>query len=199
MPDYSQGLIYKLICKDKTVTENYVGSTCGFTDRYDNHKSVCNNPNSTDYNSKKYKFIRETGGWSNWEMVELHKFPCNTLDELRQEERSMYHIVGGHLNTHEPGRNDKEYYKDNKEKITIKHQKYYKDNKEKIKQKQQEYHNENRDAILIKMAKYREENKETLYAKAKVKITCECGSVFSKCKKTRHEKSKKHKSYLLTV
>lgn len=43
--------------------------------------------------------------------------------------------------------------------------------------------------------KYRDENKQKISEKNKQKYTCECGSVFRKSDKSRHEKSKKHQKY----
>ena len=54
--DYSNAVIYKLSCKDKSITEIYIGSTTNFTKRKYEHKKICNNPNNQKYNNQKYKF-----------------------------------------------------------------------------------------------------------------------------------------------
>jgi len=38
--DYSKGLIYKLVCRDVTVKDAYVGSTTNFDQRKGGHKTV---------------------------------------------------------------------------------------------------------------------------------------------------------------
>ena len=44
--DYSNAVIYKLSCKDKSITEIYIGSTTHFTNRKNQHKTSCNNSNN---------------------------------------------------------------------------------------------------------------------------------------------------------
>ena len=84
MPDYSKGYIYKIVCKDISVREIYIGSSTDYG-RKDKHKSACKKENEKN-NQKLYKFIRAHGGWDNWKMVELYKYPCNSKPELEQEE-----------------------------------------------------------------------------------------------------------------
>jgi len=60
---YQNGLIYKLYCKDKAITDIYVGSTTTFYARRRKHKS-----NTKTKTQKVYSFIREHGGWDNWIM-----------------------------------------------------------------------------------------------------------------------------------
>ena len=64
--------IYKLIKKDATNDDMvYIGSTNNITIRFQGHKDKCNNPKSTKYNTKVYKYIRENGGINEWELVIL--------------------------------------------------------------------------------------------------------------------------------
>ena len=52
------------------------------------------------------------------------------------------------------------------------------------------------------MKEYIEDNKEKIkeYSeKNKVKITCICGSCFRKVDKNRHERTKKHQSFLKSI
>lgn len=87
--DYSNAVIYKLSCKNKNITEIYIGSTTNFIKRKNKHKSSCNNSNIKEYNNQKYIFIRENGGWLNWEMIEIEKFPCKTSRELEKKEEEI--------------------------------------------------------------------------------------------------------------
>ena len=57
------GYIYKLVCNDVEIKERYVGSTTNMKVRKNQHKSVCNNPNSEKYNIYLYQFIRENGNF----------------------------------------------------------------------------------------------------------------------------------------
>ena len=114
---YQNGSIYKLCCKDSTITDCYVGSTCAFRNRKYNHKTCCNNEKTKGYNFNVYKFIRENGGWENWQMIELLKYPCETKRELELKEREYLELLGGTLNKQTPTRSSKEYYEANKEEL----------------------------------------------------------------------------------
>ena len=71
MPDYSKSIIYKLCCKDPSITDIYIGSTTNFIERKCSHKNCCINKKSKKYNMNVYKFIREHGDWDNWDMVQI--------------------------------------------------------------------------------------------------------------------------------
>jgi hypothetical protein len=153
--NYNNTLIYKLVCNDLTVTDVYVGHTTDFVVRKYRHKSFCNNINSKSYNFKVYKMIRENGGWENWTMVEVEKYPCNDSNEARARERHWYEILNANMNSCVPGRSNKDSvkaYKDaNKEKIKQYKKAWndanYEQNKEKLKKNSKEYYNDKKDAI----------------------------------------------------
>tara|TARA_R110000772_G_scaffold783_2_gene2689 strand:+ start:110 stop:568 length:459 start_codon:yes stop_codon:yes gene_type:complete len=69
------GAIYKFVCRDKSVKEFYIGSTKNLQRRILNHKTSCHNINSKEYNYKVYQFIRDNGGWENWQIVVIRKLP----------------------------------------------------------------------------------------------------------------------------
>ena len=71
--DYSQNVIYKIVCNDLNVKDCYVGHTIQFRERKASHKSKCNNEKNKLYNLNIYQIIRENGGWSNWSMIEIEK------------------------------------------------------------------------------------------------------------------------------
>jgi predicted GIY-YIG superfamily endonuclease len=84
--DYSKTVIYKIVCNDENVNYIYVGSTTNFTKRKCDHKNRCNNINGKEYNHKKYVHIRENGGWENFKMIEVEKYPCNDKREAEARE-----------------------------------------------------------------------------------------------------------------
>ena len=174
MNRYQNGLIYKLVCNDTSVTDCYIGSCCNFNRRKAAHKSCCNNEKSKEYNLKRYKFIREHGSWSNWSMIQIKSFPCDNKRELEAEERLQLEINGGSLNSYIPTRTKKQYHQDNKEHIEEWQKEYYQKNKEKIADYKEEYYQKNKE-------------------KKAEKITCECGSIVSNSNLKRHQQSKKHK------
>ena len=138
--DFSRGLIYKLCCNDTNVKEIYVGSTTNFTKRKDCHKSDCNNINSKNYNCYVYQFIRENGGWENWSMIMVEKYPCNDVLELKQRERHWIEELKAELNKVIPTRTPKEWREAN----TVKYKRYQ---KEYHKEYQKTYYKANHERI----------------------------------------------------
>ena len=175
--DYSKTVIYKICCKDINITDFYVGHTTELTKRKYQHKTNCNNENFKAYNIYLYRFIRENGGWDNWEVVKIEDYICNSFNDALKRERFWIEELKATLNRTIPTRTDAEYYQDNKEKILIKRAIYREQNKEKLK----EYFIEQNKA-------YREKNRD----KINVKIECECGCLVSKSNIARHKKSKNH-------
>ena len=58
--NYSNTVIYKIVCKDLNIKDLYVGSTTDFIRRKSMHKFNCNK-NACNY--KIYEIIRKNGGW----------------------------------------------------------------------------------------------------------------------------------------
>jgi hypothetical protein len=123
-----KGYIYKLCCKDLTITDIYIGSTRNFTRRKARHKSCCNNENIKEYNSNVYQFIRANNGWNNWDMVLVEKGEFEETIDLHKRERYWIETLGANLNTSIPTRTQKELYQIQKEDK----KKYYLDNRERI-------------------------------------------------------------------
>jgi hypothetical protein len=115
--DYSKTLIYKIVCNDSSIKECYVGHTINFTRRKQAHKGHCNNEKGEYYNYKVYKTIRENGGWGNYSMIEIEKYPCKDINEACRKEREWFERLNSCLNTCYPNRSVQEYYKDHREEI----------------------------------------------------------------------------------
>lgn len=97
--DYSKALIYKITCLDPKIKDIYVGSTTSFRHRKSCHKIGCENPNNNHYNLYKSQFIREHGGWDNWEMILVEEYPTTSLRELQKREEELRKELGATLNT----------------------------------------------------------------------------------------------------
>jgi hypothetical protein len=164
--DYSKTIIYKLCCNDINITDIYIGHTTNFKIRKANHKTSYNNEKD---NRIVYKFIKNNGGWSNWSMIMIEEYPCNSLLEALKQERYWIEKFKATLNMTIPSRTFKEYKQDNRENILIDHKKYYENNKQKIKD---------------------------MY---KTKIICVCGCSIRQYDKKRHETTKKHINFMLTT
>jgi len=111
MPDFSKTIIYKIVHKDDPDNyECYVGYSTYFSNRKSCHKVACNNSNSSKYNMNLYQYIRENGGWDNFIMLEIEKYPCNDDKEARSKERVWFDKIKPKLNFETPNRNKKEYH-----------------------------------------------------------------------------------------
>jgi len=163
MVNYNKSIIYKLCCKNPEIKEIYIGSTINFTRRKCNHKFSCNNINSKNYNVNVYQYIRDNGGFDNFDMVCIEKFECNDKLELHKRERYWLEQLGATLNMCVPSRSSKEYYDNNKNKIKEYKKEYYEDNIEKIK----EYITNNKNKIKDYQKQYRANNKENIKEKSK--------------------------------
>lgn len=123
MVNYSKSVIYKIVCNtDGTLI--YVGSTCSFTTRKSQHKSACYNTNNKTYNFPLYNMIRENGGWDNFRMVIIEEYPCETKLQLCIREEELRVEYNANMNGQSAYTNkkdyNKEYWKDNNEKINKK-------------------------------------------------------------------------------
>jgi predicted GIY-YIG superfamily endonuclease len=86
--DYSKTIIYKLVHFDDLNDDNiYIGHTVNMTKRKHNHKRACCNTKHIDYNKPKYQYMRENGGWDNWQMIFIEKYPCNDVHEAIAREQ----------------------------------------------------------------------------------------------------------------
>ena len=98
--DWSKCVIYKIISKDSNCDYLYIGSTIDFNRRFKEHKRKYNNEKSKKYNFKLYKFIRENGGFDNFEMIIIENFTeCKNKLELRQREQYWIDELNSKLNT----------------------------------------------------------------------------------------------------
>jgi len=86
MVNYNNGIIYKICCKDLSITDIYVGSTTNFNKRKQHHKERMN-VNHTKGHYKIYKSMRDNGGFNNWSLIEIEKYPCDSKRELEKRER----------------------------------------------------------------------------------------------------------------
>ena len=112
--DYSKTVIYKIVCNNLEVKDLYVGSTSNFRIRKNCHKTVCSNEKDRHHNHKVYQSIRANGGWENWSMIEIEKYPCKDKNEAHTRERFWYEELDAKLNVKCPTLNlekQKEYIK----------------------------------------------------------------------------------------
>jgi hypothetical protein len=107
--DYSNTVIYKIVCNDLSITDCYVGHSTDFTRRKQGHKDDCNNEKNRKYKYKVYETMREKGGWDNWTMIEIEKYPCKDANEACAKERYWFERLNSTLNMKYPQRSKEEY------------------------------------------------------------------------------------------
>ena len=178
--DYSKTIIYKICCKDINITDIYIGHTTDFIRRKSQHKFACNNPTDKSYKLYVYQFIRDNGGFDNWNMIEIEKYNCIDRLEASKRERHWVEELKSTLNKQMPSRTPKEA------------RQYYKEqNKDKLLEKHKEYTQSKRGKEISKQ--YREKNKNKIQAICICNI-CNCN--YSKNHKARHEQTQKHQDNL---
>jgi hypothetical protein len=160
--NYQNTIIYKIVCKDLSITECYVGSTTNFTKRKYQHKHSCNNDSSKSYHVNVYAFIRANGSWENWCMIEVEKFPCDNMHEALKRERYWIETLNATLNKVLPTRTQKEYFKLHADKKKDYDKQYRIDNADKMKDNNKKYRQNNTDKRAEYMKQYQIDNAEKL-------------------------------------
>ena len=192
----STACIYQIRCKDVEIKDVYVGSTNNLAKRRNSHKTVCTNEKDKNHNFPVYQFIRDNGGWGNWEIIKVEDVDCTCHEDLLKAERACFQRLGATLNKNVPSRSWGERYEDNKAKILEQRKEYYEANKAKILERTKEYYESNRTKITDSRKAYYETNKSEIAEKRAKKVTCGCGSIVSKSNISQHRKTIKHQKYL---
>lgn len=190
--DYSNTIIYKLCCKNPEIKDIYVGHTTDFTKRKSSHKSHCNNQNSEKYNYDVYKFIRDNGGWNNFDMVMVEQYSCQNRFLAEQRERYWLETLNATLNKVIPTRIRDEWIEVNKDTISEKRKIYNQQNKEHISIQTKIYYDNNKNYFEEKRKKYYNDNLKKIISHRSQKIECECGCEITRSNISTHKKSNKH-------
>jgi len=193
---YEKGKIYKLCCKDANITEIYIGSTVNHYRRKCHHKHSCNNPNSKNYNFYVYQFIRENGGFDNWDLVILEEYSAKNKNELTWKEREWVEQLKPVLNSRKPivtleecREYKKKWCEDNSEQKRQTNKIYRENNPEKFREYQKIYRENNPEKLRERDRKYYEENREKLSEKRKERVKCDiCDKDLSRASLTVHKK-----------
>ena len=176
MPNYQEGKIYKVYL---TINQDiYIGSTIQkLTERMTGHRR------SIWKNYPIYKEFREHGV-ENFFIELIGKCPCNDKDELRRTEGKYIRELKPALNMLIAGKTKKEYYEDNKDKLSIRSKEYATLHKEDIRQQQKQYRENHKEQLAQYQQEYwqkhKDEFKPSRQEYRKLKITCECGCVIAR-------------------
>jgi hypothetical protein len=95
-----EGVIYKFECKNKEITNIYIGHTNNEIKRYTEHKSSYNG-SGNNKNCKIYQFIKDNGGWDNWNFIILERFSFSK-DIAFKKEKEWYDQLQPNLNDRSP-------------------------------------------------------------------------------------------------
>ena len=201
MTDYSKTLIYKIVCKDPTITSFYIGSTTNFTKRKYNHKRCCNNENGKYYHLLIYTTMRANGGFENWSMILIENYPCENKREAEKREQYWKDSLKPDMNMINPFTmefnvkiNPEEYSKEKYQKNLLKNPDINKEQYQKRLLKNPEHCKEQYQKNILRNPEHCKAN----YQKYNYKITCDCGSVISHSHLSDHKKTLKHISYKMS-
>jgi hypothetical protein len=137
---YKRGKIYTIRCRyDDSLI--YVGSTIAkLSKRMRRHRlgKTCS----------LYKFV--DGDWDNWYIELYEDFPCDNREQLEKREGEVIREIAT-INKLIAGRTQKEYYKENRDKILEQRKIYRQDNNDKILEKKKR--NVNVMYVVLKLQK----------------------------------------------
>ncbi len=161
---YKNGKIYTIRYKNDD-SLIYVGSTIQpWFKRWYGHKCRVNNEKSKEYNFFLYQKMRKTN-IEDWYIELYEEFSCENTEQLNKREGETIREIGT-LNKVIPGRTQKEYIEDNKDKIKEYKKEYnkewYKKNSEKKKEYLKEYQPKKKEKLNKYLKQYREDNKQKL-------------------------------------
>jgi hypothetical protein len=194
--DYSNTYFYKIVCKDLNIKDTYVGHTTNFTVRRNGHKTNCLNPNAINHNTYVYRFIRDNGGWDNFDMVLIDREACADRLDSEKKERMYIEELNATLNQFIPSRTRKEWDEENKEKIQEYKRNWHMNNRDRLLERKREIYLEKQEEIKTKTKQYYIEHKEKVDEWRNTKFSCDCGGSYFNHNKARHMKTVKHREYL---
>lgn len=201
--------VYQIKCKDPKITETYVGSTVDLKQRIRQHRYKCIEGNNECW-LKIYVFMRENGGFDNFEFNILEEFTDISKEQLRDEEQKYIKQITPQLNKKNASvtpeelkeyhrKYSKEYKHAHKEQCNQYNKKYYREHKEERREIKRQtdklYYEKNKEKIKADSKARYEKNKEKIEARASAPWTCEiCNVTVRRDSKPRHERSELHKS-----
>ena len=185
MTNYSNSKIYEIICR--LTEERYIGSTTETLSRRLAYHRLPSNECSS-------RQIIERGDFY---INLLEDCPCENKDQLRKKEREWYDKLDC-INKNRPFTSKeekvsqkKEYYEQNKDKVSEKTKEYREQNKDKVAEYQKEYRKQNKETVAKSQKEYREQNKETVAKQKKEYYEQNKDKVAEKTKEYREQNKAK--------
>jgi hypothetical protein len=95
---YKHTVFYKIYCKDTNIQDTFISFTTDFMASKKRHEYGCNHIYSPA-NVKLNATIRDNGNWTNWEMKEIEKYPCNSRSEANSRLKELFSQLKPTLNS----------------------------------------------------------------------------------------------------
>ena len=187
--DYSNTVIYRLYSKNPNIKDDYIGHSANFVNRHSTHKTCCNNNKNSskkEFHLKVYVFIRENGGFDNWQFEILEYADLKDKDEAEKLEKHYIKIFKPTLNDADVAQTPEE-----KKERKVKYDNKRREDPE-VRKKEAENGKKRREANPEK----RKALNAASNAKNLEKYTCVCGCSTSKKNEARHFDSKTHKKFV---
>jgi len=200
MVNYKLGKIYKIVSPSHPVVPPYFGSTCdALSRRLSGHRTSFKLGGNTT--SKALMCFDDAI------ILLVEEFPCDNKEQLHAREGQIMleslkrtnHVIAGSSSIEYQDYNRRrikavcaKYHEEHKEEIKEHHAKYYQEHKIELNELASKYYQEHKEEIKKYNAQYQQNHKEEISLKRAIKITCECGSIYAKADKSRHEKTAKH-------
>jgi ribosome-interacting GTPase 1 len=196
--DFSKGKIYKIEpIVEHDIGDIYIGSTIKhyLSDRMGNHRQEYKTFKENGKHTATSRVLFEKYGIDNCKIILLETVNVKTLYELKARE-AFYIQTLPCVNKNVPNRTPQEWYEINKERQQELKREYNEKHKEHRHQKQKESYYKNHEERLATIRLYNNTNKDKIKENRLKPCECACGSTYSLCNKTRHEKTKKHLTFI---
>jgi predicted GIY-YIG superfamily endonuclease len=96
--NYTNTVIYKIVCNDSNIKDIYIGHTTNFQQRARRHKEDC----IKHSDRKVYKMINDHGGWDNWKMLMIETCSFENVEQAKQREHYWYEQLKPSMNHNMP-------------------------------------------------------------------------------------------------
>lgn len=88
---------YKIVCRNNSIKDLYIGQTVNLKKRISVHKH-----NYYRKDNKLYSFIKDNGGWFNFEFIIIEEFTCDSYKMVREREKYWIDTLKANLNSMTP-------------------------------------------------------------------------------------------------
>jgi len=164
--NYSNAYIYHIVDKDGIV--HYVGSTSNFNSRKSKHKYTCNHENSPQYHFDIYKYIRENGGFEQFEIIPIRKIEnvsnktelCIAENDEIKKFSGLKNMRGSYLSPEKRYELNRQYHENNPEKNALYCKKYRESNIEKFRELQRNWEKKNHEKRAEYKRQWQKKNSE---------------------------------------